>query len=190
MFPAYRNGEGTSQAIDIDKPEQENQNFLENQSYTSIPVDQKLVEDSSSSSDSENDKNDGKVERLMLKERSSSPIEPPRMYFFEDRQRRKEYLQMESLPFRAVPMFNRLRKRKIGSDSRHNQKFKRYFKSNKIKKLLLDTGRLLDSKETDEEEMRIFLTKNPHEVDKWIEYIQYQVSKIPKITNIIVHCTT
>lgn len=172
MFAAYRTEDGISQPAD----QPTNPIFLENQSYTSIPVDQRAVDGSSSSSDSDSE-NEQKSNPPMLRDRPEATIEPPTIHFYEDRERRKEYLKMESLPARAVPMHNRLKRRINLSGSFHGKKFKRYFKSKKIKALLKDgTERMLDSEKNNEEEMRLFLTRNPHEVDKWIEFINYKVS--------------
>lgn len=173
MFAAYRADDGSSQPVDTP----ENPIFLENQSYTSIPIDQRAVDGSSSSSDSDSGNEQQKYP--MLRDRPEAPIEPPTMYFYEDRERKKEYLKMESLPARAVAMHNRLKRRIHLSGSHHGKKFKRYFKSKRIRALLKDgTERMLDSEKNNEEEMRLFLTRNPHEVDKWIEYIDYKVSCI------------
>ena len=165
MFPAYKNEVKKGEHLEIDKE------FLQNPSYDTIPVSASTIAQEISS-DSESSENE--VQEVVMKEFKKSPSPQKVEYFYEDRERKKEYLKLNKLPRRAVPFYKvtRLYKR-FGA----RKPFRRYFKSKRIKKLLKSTGRLLDEKVEKDEALRIHLIKNSQEVDKWIEYIANKVRK-------------
>lgn len=96
--------------------------------------------------------------------------------FYVDRERKREYLKLDFLPVRAVPFYKVTKNFKRFAQS-HKRSFRRYFKVKRIKRLTQDPTRLIDEKVSKDEEMRIFLIKNPQDVEKWIEYIAYKVKR-------------
>lgn len=166
MFPAYKNETQKGENQEADKE------FLQNPSYDTIPVSSATIAQEISSDSESSDASGNEVHEIAMKEFKKSPSPQKVEYFYEDRERKKEYLKLNELPRRAVPFYKvtRLYKR-FGA----RKPFRRYFKSKRIKKLLKSTGRLLDEKVEKDEALRIHLIKNSQEVDKWIEYIAYKV---------------
>lgn len=168
MFPAYKGQDSTSIEPETSKE------FLQNPSYDAIPVSAETLAEVISSSELSSD---GEVsdDARYLKVYKKPPSPPKVEIFYVDRERKKEYLKLQSLPIRAVPFYrvSRFYKR----FAQNNRKpFRRYFKAKRVKKLTQDTGRKLDDKQTKDEELRIYLIKNSSDIDKWIEYIAYKVS--------------
>lgn len=168
MFPAYKTEDLTPA-----KPKISNE-FLQNNSYDSIPVTSSIVaQQISSNSDSESPE---EVNSLVHKK--SLPDPPETESYYIDRERNKTYLKLDFLCNRAVP-FYRIRKnyKNFAQSNRNGSKvsFRRYFKTKRVKKLNKDHERLIDEKVTSDEEMRLYLVKNPQDVDKWMEYIEYKV---------------
>jgi hypothetical protein len=161
MFAAYKIADESS--TNVEPTEQ----FLQNPSYNSIPVSSSTICQISSDSSIESDGEDEVPRR-----RSPSPKKVE--YFYEDRQRKKEYLKLTELPHRAVPSYKIARNFKRFAPNK-KKVFRRYFNVKRIKKLALDLVPLLDEKEEKDEAMRIHLIKNSQEIDKWIEYIDYKV---------------
>jgi hypothetical protein len=166
MFAAYKIADENSTNVE---PTEE---FLQNPSYNSMPVSSSTIcQVSSSDSENGSSTDDGKVCEV-ARRRSPSPKKVE--YFYEDRQRKKEYLKLTELPHRAVPSY------KIGRNFKRfapNKKkvFRRYFNVKRIKKLALNPIPLMDEKVEKDEAMRIHLIKNSQEIDKWIDYIDYKV---------------
>lgn len=166
MFPAYKFEDSTSVNPSTSKE------FLQNPSYDSIPVSSSTLAEIISSSDfsSEGEIEDDSRGLEVLKK----PPTPVKLeMFYIDTERKKDYLKLDFLPIRAIPFYKIPRYLKHFSEPR--KPFRRYFKAKRVKKLTQDTGRKLDEKQSKDEEMRIYLIKNSHEVDKWIEYIDYKV---------------
>ena len=170
MFPAYKLNSGDSSTVE---PEISTE-FLHNPSYDTIPVSSTSISvQISSSSDSSSD---GKIqETKRFKAICNRPPSPLVVEdFYEDRERKKEYLKLDFLPNRAVPFY------KVSSNFKRftqgkKTTFRRYFKVKRIKKLMATPVRALDEKSEKDEELRIYLIKNSQEVDKWIEYINFKV---------------
>lgn len=169
MFPAYKTQD--SSAVDPQSCEE----FLQNPSYDAIPVTSSTIAQqisSSSSSDS-----DGELKEDKFVQKYKKPTTPPPVeLFYIDRERKREYLKLDYLPNRAIPFYKITRNFKRFAQS--NKRFRRYFKVKRIKKLTQDPARLIDEKVSKDEEMRIFLIKNPQDVEKWLEYINYKVRRI------------
>lgn len=168
MFAAYKDK-------DEPKTSTDDGNFLENPSFTSVPIVSGSME-ISSSSDDDSEEEDKNTKVLAIKERSSPP-RPVKITIYEDRQRSKEYLKMDSLPSRCVPWYEKS-KFSFSSDRQGigKKKFRRYFNVKRIKKLMTNPVRMLDDSTDKEDDMRVYLLRNSHEIEKWIEYIQYKVS--------------
>lgn len=172
MFPAYKSSADDSVTVEPSKE------FLQNPSYDTIPVTsstiaQQISSDSDSSEDSEGEIKDGPKE---LQEYRKTPSPPKVVYFYEDLDRKKEYLKLDVLPNRAIPFYKITRNfKRFGLKKKT---FRRYFKVKRIKKLLQNPARMLDEKVEKDEEMRIFLIKNSQEVEKWIEYVEYKVRNL------------
>lgn len=177
MFPAYV--KFSQDSIEVEP--KTSKEFLQNPSYDSIPVSsatipQEISSDSESSSSAETKNKTYEFLEYDRKDDKKPPT-PPRNteVFFVDRKRQKDYLKMSFLPNRAIPFY------KISRSLKHfgqpKRKFRRYFKVKRIKKLLNEPKKLLDEKVSHDEEMRIYLIKNSHDVEKWIEFIKQKVSK-------------
>lgn len=171
MFPAYLKFSEEPPVLKAHTSKE----FLQNPSYDSIPVSAStLLEQISSSSDSSSDENN---ETKALEDYKKSETPPKADTFYEDIERKKEYLKLDTLPLRAVPFYriSRHNKHFMRADKRI---FRRYFKVKRLKKegRCTDSKRMLDEKSTKDEEMRIYLIKNTQDVCKWIEYINYKVS--------------
>lgn len=170
MFPAYK--ASVEDAV-IVEPSKE---FLQNPSYDTIPVTSSTIAQEISSESEISSEGEIEYESKQLQEyRKKSPSPPKVEHFYEDLDRKKEYLKLDCLPYRAIPSYKVTRNFKRFAYQKKT--FRRYFKVKRIKKLLQDPVRLLDEKVEKDEELRIFLIKNPQEVEKWIEYIEYKVRK-------------
>ncbi|CAO1388252.1 unnamed protein product [Diamesa serratosioi] len=167
MFPAYKN----SSII----PENVENLFLSNLSYDKIPIitNSTLIQqisDSSSESDEE-------IVEIVSKETKipDKVIESIKnTTFFIDSDRRKEYLKLESLPFRAIPYYNRTFK----VYRVKTKKFKRYYKNTKKLSKLTESKSSIEEQKQLDDELRIYLVKNPQDVEKWIEYIEYKENNV------------
>jgi hypothetical protein len=166
MFAAYKIAEDNPTNVE---PTGE---FLQNSSYNSIPVSSSTICQISSDSESvskQSDQSDGEEEEVRRRSPSPKKVE----YFYVDRDRKKEYLKLNELPHRAVPLYKISRNFKRSSKKRV---FRRYFNVKRIKKLAsVNPVPLMDETIEKDETMRIHLIKNPSEIDKWIEYINYKV---------------
>lgn len=170
MFPAYKSQDLSAEDSQTCKE------FLQNPSYNAIPVTSSLntqqISSSSDSSDFEDDRQQEKIVNKVKKPQTPPPIE----VFYVDRARTRDYLKLEFLPNRAVPFYKIKKRFNLVSQS-NKGKFRRYYNVKRIKKLVQDPERLIDEKVSKDEEMRLYLIRNSQEVDKWIEYISYKVSK-------------
>jgi len=158
MFAAYRNDEESQE-----KPE-----FVPNPSFedTSRALVRVISSDSSDSSDDSEDDQPKAIQYYRTKPQSTK-VE---LYYF-DKDPRIEYLKLESLPRRVLPMYRILRRYNFMIYGKR-KKFKRYFK-----KKDKTSKKSLDEPENDEgQQMKVYLNKNPNDVEKWIEYINYKVS--------------
>lgn len=177
MFPAYNLNSETI------KPETGDQ-FLQNRSYDVLPVSLKELCEVISSSESSSESNDSLIPPPDEKDPAPKTISLADICYI-DCDRKKEYLKLKSLPYRAIPFYeiSKTYERNIKS-----RKYKRYFKSKKVKKLLntAGTNSSVDVAAKDEA-MRINLIKNPHQIDKWLQYIKFKVCSYKregKINNI------
>lgn len=169
MFPAYVQFSKDTKA---DVQPQTSKEFLQNNSYSTIPVAPVTI---SSDSDFSSDTDHEIRTKAMRKLPKKSPTPPKVEIFFVDRDRKKEYLKLSVLPYRAVPFYRVSRYFRNFSTPYKYRSFRRYFKVKRIKKLTQEPKKLLDDNVSQDEEMRIYLIKNSHEVDKWIEFIQHKV---------------
>ncbi|CRK89603.1 CLUMA_CG003270, isoform A [Clunio marinus] len=168
MFPAYKD-QVTSRVKSI------NSNFLENQSFEKITftptIDVDLISSSSKSSvESDIDDNVHKISHVREHQGTVSETK----YFYEDFERKKEYLKLNSLPSRAVPLYKVPKYVKRFVQFNYTGKNNRYFKDKRIRKLNREKKDKLNAVSEKDEEMRIHLIKNSQEVNKWIEYIEYK----------------
>lgn len=164
MFPAYKNSSNTPENVD--------DLFLSNPSYDTIPIitSSALIQEISDSSS----ESDGEIVEIVSKETKipDKVIESIKnTIFFIDPDRRKEYLKLDSLPFRAIPYYNRTFK----VFRVKTKKFKRYYKNTKKLNKLKESKSSIEEQKQLDDELRIYLVKNPQDVDKWIEYIEYKV---------------
>lgn len=175
MFPAYVQ---FSKDTTADVQSQTSKEFLQNPSYSTVPVSSSTVPvQIRSDSDFSSESDDG-FKSKTLEKRFDKPPSPPKVeVFFVDRDRKKEYLKLSVLPFRAVPFYRVSRHLRHFSTPYKHQSFRRYYKAKRIKKLTKEPKKLLDDNVSQDEEMRIYLIKNSQEVDKWIEFIQHKVSQ-------------
>lgn len=170
MFAAYKSAnltESNDQIKEVDG------GFLQNQSFESslVPSTSQLQEISSSSlSESESESEDEKKAVAIYRK----PPSPKTQLFYVDSEPRREYLKMDSLPVRCLPRYRLSHKFSLFARKYNNNstKFRRYFRVKKSKKG--DVGDKMDVSVAGEE-LRIFLSKNPNNVEKWFQYIQYQV---------------
>lgn len=173
MFPAYVKFSDNSTTVEP----QTSKEFLQNPSYDSIPVSSATVSQQISSSSESS--SDGEIGESKTFENYERPDTPPKIdIFYLDSDRKKEYLKLDTLPNRATPFYKISRPYKRFAKSNNKSSFRRYFKVKRLKKegQCKDPKRLLDEKESRDEEMRIYLIKNTQDVEKWIDYIKYKVS--------------
>lgn len=172
MFPAYV--QFSKDTADVQP--QTSKEFLQNPSYSTISVSSSTVPvPISSDSDFSSDSEDEIRTKAVGKQPKKSPTPPKVEIFFVDRDRKKEYLKLSVLPYRAVPFYKISRCFRNFSTPHRHRTFRRYYKTKRIKKLTQEPKKLLDDNVSQDEEMRIYLIKNSHEVDKWIEFIQHKV---------------
>lgn len=175
MFPAYKTNNSSE-----NKSNNEVVTFNSTLDTSLVPSTSKLQDISSSSSWDDSDSDD--FEEFKEKKNDQvvvvykKPTSPKAEIFYIDDEPRKEYLKMDSLPYRCLPLYRLSRrfslfKRKFDPNS---SKFRRYFKVNKKKRKNKDELKL-DSTITGEN-LRIHLSKNPNDLEKWMEFIQYQVN--------------
>lgn len=176
MFPAYKNNSNTPENVD--------DLFLSNPSYDKIPIitSSALIQEISDSSS----ESDEEIVEIVSKETKipDKVIESIKnTTFFIDSDRKKEYLKLDSLPFRAIPYYNRTFK----VFRVKTKKFKRYYKnSKKLNKLKESKSSIEEQKQLDDE-LRIYLVKKPQDVDKWIEYIEFKVIFTINSCNILIN---
>lgn len=171
MFPAYVQFSKDTAEV---QP-QTSKEFLQNPSYSTVPVSSSTVAvQISSDSEFSSDSDDRLKSRTLEKPFKKSPS-PKVEFFYVDRERKKEYLKLNSLPLRAIPFYRVSRHLRNFSTPYKHQSFRRYYKAKRIKKLTQEPKKLLDDNVSQDEEMRIYLIKNSQEVDKWIEFIQHKV---------------
>lgn len=157
MFAAYRTD--TDDAKEPEKPEFIPHTSFQDNSKALVKV---ISSNSSDSSDSEDEQ--PKAIQYYRTKPQSTKIE---LYYF-DKDPRSEYLKLESLPKRVLPMYRILRRFAYHGKKR---KFRRYFKR-KDK----SAKKQLDEPENDEgQKMKLYLKQHPNDVEKWIEYINYKV---------------
>ncbi|KAG5683555.1 hypothetical protein PVAND_012828 [Polypedilum vanderplanki] len=172
MFAAYNTTENKVEKVD-------NNEFLQNKSFesssllhltsTSINLDLQNISSASDTSSSSSDEEDNRVNKKqkLIEIYPSTKVEG----FYEDKEPRKEYLKMESLPKRALPFYHTSRYRLTTGFHSGTKKFKRYFSQKKSKKRKKDKKIEFEAEDDKEEELRLYLTKNQNDVEKWIEYI-------------------
>ena len=179
MFPAYKNNSNTPENVD--------DLFLSNPSYDTIPIitSSALIQEiSDSSSESDDELMEIVSKETKIPDKVIESIKST--IFFIDSDRKKEYLKLDSLPFRAIPYYNRTFK----VFRVKTKKFKRYYKNTKKLNKLKESKSSIEEQKQLDEELRLYLVKNPQDVDKWIEYIEYKVfikldhGNIP----ILIHC--
>ena len=159
MFAAYRN-----EADDAKEPEKPE--FIP---HTSFQDNSKALVRviSSESSESSNDSEDDQPKAIQYYK--TKPQITKVELFYLDKDQRIEYLKLDSLPKRVLPMYRILRRFAYYGKRR---KFRRYFKRKEKA-----SNKSLDEPENDEgQKMKIYLNQNPNDVEKWIEYINYKVS--------------
>lgn len=170
MFAAYKiaNSTESNEVSEVDG------GFLQNQCFeTSLVRSTSQFQEISSSSLSESESNDSDDEKKAVIIYRKPPS-PKTQVYYVDNQARKEYLKMDSLPIRCLPRY-RLSHRFTLFARQHNlnsTKFRRYFKVKSKKNTM--QGEKMDTSEAGEE-LRVFLSKNPNDIDKWFQYIEYQV---------------
>lgn len=171
MFPAYSKISQESK----DETSQVSKEFLQNPSYDTIPVTSSTVaQPISSSSESESE---GEIYAKAVQNYVRQETPPKVELFYIDKDRKKDYLKLDTLPNRAVPFYRVPRYFKRFAQSNRGV-FKRYFKVKRLKKLTHDPKRLIDEKASKDEELRLYLVRNSSDVDKWLEYIEYAVSDL------------
>lgn len=172
MFAAYKS-ENSQESSEVAK--EVSSEFLQNPSFPSlenalVPSTSNLEEISSSSS-SESDFHDEKKVVVVYKK-----LPPPKVNYYVDVEPRKEYLKLETMPARCLPRYRLSYRFKLCTPAYNfnSKKFRRYFTVKKKKKKA-DKAEKLD-KDTIENDLKLYLMKNPNDIEKWIEYIQYRVS--------------
>lgn len=158
MFAAYR--ADTDEAKEPEKSEFIPHTSFQDNSKALVKV---ISEDSSDSSNDSEDEQPKAIQYYRSKPQSTK-VE---LYYF-DKDPRSEYLKLESLPKRVLPLYRILRQ---FSYNGKQKKFKRYYKrKDKTSK------KSLDEPENDEgQKMKLYLKQHPNDVEKWIEYINYKV---------------
>lgn len=179
MFAAYSKESENKEIVNVERSD-----FLQNPSFESslAPSTSQLEEISSDSSvesiESESDEIDDKKAVVLYNKKSvvlyKKPPSPKTQVFYFDNEPTKEYLKMDTIPARCLPKYRlsyrfSLFKKKFNPNS---SKFKRYFKTKKRKKG--NEGEEMDVSKA-EEELRVYLSKNPNDIEKWLEFINYQV---------------
>jgi hypothetical protein len=167
MFAAYKNEISESSEL----TQKINDEFLSNPSFESclVPSTSHIISSSSESDSSEEEK-----KAIVIYKKPPSP--PKAEVFYIDDEPRKEYLKLQTLPARCLPRY-RLSYRFSLVDPKFNlsKKFKRYFhvkkKKDKADTITMDTS-------TTGEELRIYLSKNSDDFDKWQEYIDHEVNSL------------
>lgn len=171
MFAAYKSANSTESNDKITQPDG---GFLQNQSFETalLPSTSQLQEISSSSLSESDDSEDEKEKAVVIYRK---PPSPKTQVFYVDSKPRMEYLKMDSLPIRCLPRYRLSHKFSlyVRKHNFNSTKFRRYFK---VKKSTNDAlkGDKMDTSEAGEE-LRIYLSKNPNDVDKWFQFIEYQV---------------
>jgi hypothetical protein len=177
MFAAYKN-ENSEETSEIAK--EVSSEFLQNPSFATletavVPSTSHLEEISSSSSESESEdsENDNEKKVIIYKK-----LPPEKVEYYVDVEPRKEYLKLESLPARCLPRYRLSHRFRLYTPTynKNTTKFRRYFRIKKKSKKKADKAEKLD-KDTTEKDLNLYLIKNPNDIDKWLEYIQYRVDK-------------
>ena len=161
MFAAYK--EAIDDSNETEKPEFIPHTSFQDNSKALVKV---ISSDSSKSSDDSEDEQPKAIQYY----KSKPPSTKVEIYYI-DKDSRIEYLKLDSLPKRVLPFYKILRRYAFYGKKK---KFKRYFKrKDKTSKKSLD-----DSEDDEGKQMQNYLNKNPNDVEKWIEYINYKVSSL------------
>jgi hypothetical protein len=173
MFAAYKLSENEVAPT-------ESGEFLQNQSYesSSLPPSASTVDcvqnissdETFSSSSSEDEAGDNSKAVQIYHKPPPTKLE----VFYEDREPRREYLKMDSMPKRALPYYHTSRYRLTPGFRRTAKKFKRYFNQKKDKKH--KKGVAMEIETDKSEELRLHLIRNQNDIDKWKEFIDLKVS--------------
>jgi hypothetical protein len=162
MFSAYSTSDQVSKS--------EDKIFLQNSSFLSLPSTshQHALEEISSLSESSSETEDNSKALKIYHKKPSPPLSEK--LYYEDKEPRKEYLKLDTLPLRCVPFYKSSRKKLIPYYSSHKRmKFRRYYNKKSSKKNAFMTD------DDVKEQLRLHLSKNPNDIEKWIEFIQYKV---------------
>ncbi|KAL7027572.1 hypothetical protein ACKWTF_005487 [Chironomus riparius] len=123
----------------------------------------KVISSDSSESANDSDDNQPKAIQYYKTKPQSTKVE----LYYLDKDQRIEYLKLESLPKRVLPLYRIMRRFAYYGKQR---KFRRYFKKKEK-----TSKKSLDEPENDEgQQMKIYLNQNQNDIEKWIEYINYK----------------
>jgi hypothetical protein len=172
MFAAYKSVDSSLNEV----TEVPNNEFLSNSSFNVVPLNSITEQISSDSDDySEDESNSKNLQQAVQIYNRKEPRKE--QCFYIDKEARKEYLKMECLPIRALPFYKISRRKKLFQHAygKGAGKFKRYFNAAKSSRKI-KMGKKVEEEESIDDELRLHLSRNPNDIEKWIEFINKQVN--------------